>query len=119
MKSDAVVFDLNNTLRDKSGKPRKHILKKAQKDSKKEDVIIMSGETDKDRPKAENWLKEHDVDYTKLEMRPEGDSEHDDKVKEKLLSKDVSRQFKVKKAYDDKLENVKMFKNHGIKAKKV
>jgi len=97
MKSDAVVFDLNNTLRKEDGKPRKHLLKKAQKDSKKEDVIIMSGERSEDRPEAENWLKKHDVDYAKLEMRPKGDSEHDEKVKEKLLSKDVSRQFKVKK----------------------
>ena len=119
MKSDAVVFDLNNTLRKKSGKPRKDLLEKAQKDSKKESVIIMSGERAEDRPEAENWLKKHDVDYAKLEMRPEGDSEHDDKVKAKLLDKDVSRQFKVKKAYDDKSENVKMFKDHGIKAKRV
>jgi FMN phosphatase YigB (HAD superfamily) len=118
-KSKAVIFDLNNTLRKKSGEPRQKILNKAQKDSKKENVIIMSGETDKDRPKAENWLKEHDVDYAKLEMRPSGDSEPDEKVKADLLTKDVSRQFKVNKAYDDKSSNVKMFKKHGIKAKKV
>ena len=119
MKSDAVIFDLNNTLRDKSGKPRKHILKKAQKDSKKEDVIIMSGETDKDKPQAEKWLKNHDVDYTKLEMRPKGDTEPDEVVKDKLLKKDVSRQFKVKEAFDDKKKNVKMFRKEGIKAKEV
>ena len=48
-KKDAVVFDLNNTLRKKSGKPRQHILDKAQKDIKKENVVVISGESSKDQ----------------------------------------------------------------------
>jgi hypothetical protein len=118
-KKDAVVFDLNNTLRSKSGKPRQHILHKAHKDQKKEAVVIMSGESEKDRPEARSWLDKEGLSKAKLEMRPKGDREHDDVVKEHLLSEHASRQFKIKKAYDDKKSNVDMFKKHGIKAKKV
>jgi phosphoglycolate phosphatase-like HAD superfamily hydrolase len=115
----AVVFDLNKTLRKKSGKPRHDILKKAKKAEDKESVIVISGESDKDRKEARGWLDSHGLDEAQLEMRPNGDTEHDDKVKERILTDKVSRQFKVKKAYDDKPANVKMFEEHGIKAKKV
>ena len=118
-KKDAVVFDLNNTLRKKSGEPRQDILNKAHKDQKKEKVIIMSGETTKDMPEARAWLNKEGLGKAKLEMRPEGAKEHDEAVKEHLLSEHASRQFKIKKAYDDKQSNVDMFKKHGIKAKKV
>ena len=79
----------------------------------------MSGETDKNRSSAKNWLDKEGLSDANLMMRPKGDSSHDDVEKEHLLSKKVSRQFKVEKAYDDQKNNVKMFKKHGIKAKKV
>jgi hypothetical protein len=118
-KKDAVVFDLNNTLRKKSGEPRHHILDKAQKDIKKENVVVISGESSKDQSEARSWLDTHGLKKAKLDMRPQGDTESDDREKAGILDRMVSRQFKVKKAYDDKSSNVKMFKNHGIKAKKV
>jgi hypothetical protein len=118
-KKDAVVFDLNNTLRKKSGKPRHHILDKAKKDEKKEEVVVLSTEPEKGRNEARSWLNTHGLNKAELKMRPKGDVEHDEKVKEEVLKNKISRQFKVKKAYDDKYSNVKMFKEHGIKAKKV
>jgi FMN phosphatase YigB (HAD superfamily) len=118
-KKDAVVFDLNNTLRKKSGEPRRHILDKAKKDIKKEKVIIISGESSKDQNEARSWLDTHGLKNAELDMRPKGDTESDDNEKAGILGRMVSRQFTVKKAYDDKPKNVKMFKAHGIKAKKV
>ena len=117
-KEKAVVFDLNNTLRKEGGAPKKHILSKAEKDEKKEKVIILSGEKVKDYADARSWLDEHHLDKAELKMRPKGDVEHDEVEKEHLL-KHISRQFKIKKAYDDKQSNVDMFKKHGIKAKEV
>ena len=119
MKKKAVIFDLNKTLRKESGEPRSHLVKKAKKDAKTEEVIVMSGETDKDRSSARGWLDKEGLSDTKLMMRHKGDTSPDDVEKEHELTKDVSRQFKVNKAYDDKSKNVKMFKKHGIKAKKV
>ena len=118
-KRKAVIFDLNNTLRKKSGKPRHHILDKAKKDEKKEEVVVLSTEPEKGRNEARSWLNTHGLNKAELKMRPKGDIDHDEKVKANILSKDVSRQFKVNEAYDDKKANVNMFKNHGIKAKKV
>jgi hypothetical protein len=115
----AVIFDLNKTLRKESGEPRHHLVKKAKKDAKKEEVIVMSGETDKDRSSAKKWLDKEGLSEAKLMMRPKGDVSHDEMEKERLLTKKVSRQFKVEEAYDDQKKNVKMFKKHGIKAKKV
>ena len=117
-KEKAVIFDLNSTLRKESGEPKKHILKKAEKDEKKEKVIILSGEQAKDYSDARSWLDEHHLNRAELKMRPKGEVAHDEVEKEHLLSH-VSRQFKVEKAYDDKPANVKMFKKHGIKAKEV
>jgi hypothetical protein len=118
-KKDAVVFDLNNTLRKKSGKPRHHILNKAKKDEKKEEVIVLSTEPEKGKSEARRWLNSHGLEDAELKMRPTGDVEHDEKVKADILKDKISRQFKVKKAYDDKPKNVKMFKKQGIKAKRV
>jgi hypothetical protein len=50
---------------------------------------------------------------------PKKDTESDAREKAGILDQMVFRQFNVKKAYDDKDSNVKMFKEHGIKAKKV
>jgi FMN phosphatase YigB (HAD superfamily) len=118
MKKKAVVFDLNKTLRKGSGEPRQHILKKAKKDKDKEAVLVISGETDKDRGEAREWLDEHHLKDAQLYMRPKGERAHDDVEKAKILDK-VSRQFKIKKAYDDKPENVEMYREKGIKAKRV
>ena len=119
MKKKAVIFDLNKTLRKESGEPRSHLVKKAKKDAKKEEVIVMSGETNKDRSSARGWLDKEGLSDDKLIMRPKGDASHDEVEKERALTKKVSRQFKVEKAYDDQENNVKMFKKHGIEAKKV
>ena len=119
MKKKAVIFDLNSTLRKKNGKPRHHVLKKAEKESKKEQVIVLSGEPDKDYPEARSWLNKHNLANANLDMRPSTDHSHDESEKEHILENHISRQFKVSKAYDDKSANVKMFKKHGINAKEV
>ena len=118
MKKKAVVFDLNKTLRKESGKPHQHILKKAKKDKDKETVLVISGESVQNHDEAREWLDEHHLKNAQLYMRPKGEKAHDEIEKAKILDK-VSRQFEIKKAYDDKPENVKMYKAKGIKAKRV
>jgi predicted SPOUT superfamily RNA methylase MTH1 len=118
-KKDAVIFDLNNTLRKKSGKPRHSVLKKAKKDEKKEQVVVVSGEPNKNYNEARGWLDSHNLSNAMLDMRPKNEKEPDSIEKAHLLTHRLSKQFKIKKAYDDKPSNVKMFKSHGIKAKEV
>lgn len=138
-KKKAVVFDLDNTLayikdeeahhksrhesfaKEASHAPEiKKNVKKFKKDAKKEDVVILTARSEHYKPETEAWLNKHGLKPDKLVMRPADDTMTPDaKLKHKLLDKDISPQFKVKKAYDDKEKNVKMFRKHGIKAKKV
>jgi len=118
-KKAAAIFDLNNTLRKKSGQPRHHILDKAKKDEKKEEVIVLSTENERGRSEARSWLDTNGMKEAELKMRPKGDVEHDEKVKDKILKHKITRQFKVKEAYDDKPKNVEMYKSEGVKAKQV
>lgn len=118
-KKKAVIFDFNGTLAKKSGKPVKRMVKKALKDEKKEHVIILTGEDRSKVPATKKWLKKEGLGKTELDVRPEHNNESDYREKAHMLDAHISKQFKVKKAYDDKRANVKMFKEHGIDAKKV
>jgi len=118
-KKKAVIFEFNGTLAKKSGKPVKRMVKKALKDEKKEHVIILTGEDRSKVPATKKWLKKEGLGKTELDVRPEHNNESDYREKAHMLDAHISKQFKVKKAYDDKRANVKMFKEHGIDAKKV
>lgn len=117
-KKKAVIFDFNDTLAKKSGKPKKHVLKKAIKDEGKEHVIVLSSEEHNKKNGTEEWLRGHGLGKAELDVRPTGNKEDDSREKAHELNK-ISRQFDVVKAYDDKEKNVKMFKRHGIQAKEV
>lgn len=122
MPKKAVVFDFNGTLAKDHGSKAPEIkknVKKLHKEQKKHDIVVLTSRSDEERDEVSNWLTKHDIHPDELVMRPKGNKESDVDVKEDLLEDKVSRQFKVKKAYDDKKKNVKMFKKQGIKAKKV
>ena len=97
-KKDAVIFDLNNTLRKESGKPRHRILKKAKKDEKKEQVIVVTGESNQNYDEARGWLDKHNLSDAMLDMRPKDEKEPDSAEKANVLTHRLSRQFKIKKA---------------------
>lgn len=119
-KQKAVIYDFNDTLRkESSGNPRKHILKKAIKDEKKEHVIVLTAEPASKKSETESWLRSHGLGKAELDVRPAGVTGGDSSEKAHELTDKISKQFDVVKAYDDKKKNVKMFKAHGIKAKKV
>ena len=92
---------------------------KLHKKEKKNDIVVLTARSEKDRGEVEGWLNKHNIHPDELVMRPKGDKENDSKVKKHLLKDKVSRQFNVKEAYDDEKQNVKMYKKQGIRAKKV
>ena len=119
-KEKAVIFDFNDTLRkESSGKPKKHVLKKAIKDEKKEHLIVLTAEPHSKKGETESWLRSHGLGKAELDVRPTGLAESDSREKAHELNTKISKQFDVVKAYDDKEKNVEMFKHHGIKAKEV
>lgn len=115
----ATIFDWHGTLTrsDRSDKPNKKMLKKAEKADDNGDVVVLTSSPDKEL--VEGWLDKHDVDYDKLIARPKNNKEPDYRVKERLLKSEVEPDYKVTKAYDDKSKNRKMFRKQGIRAEKV
>jgi FMN phosphatase YigB (HAD superfamily) len=119
-KEKAVIFDFNGTLRKEgSNKPRKNVLKKAIKAEKKEHVIVLTAEPKSKKDETEYWLKSHGLGKIKLDVRPTGLTESDSREKAHEFDTKISKQFDVIKAYDDKKENVNMFKKHGVRAKEI
>lgn len=139
-KKEAVVYDLDGTLVDtmkyeehhkhkhegfakeaEDAKPIKKNVKKLKKDEKKgKNIVILTARSAHYEGETKDWLKKHDIDADEVVMRPKDDSKTSDQViKNRLLDEKVTPKYKVSKAYDDKGKNVKMFKRHGIKAKKV
>lgn len=139
-KKDAVVFDLDGTLANPKDHELKHNkryeawakeaenapeikdnVKKFKKDEKKGDkMIVLTARNDAYRPETEDWLKKHNIKADELLMRPKHDTEESDaNTKSDILEGHILPRYKVKKAYDDRTKNVKMFKKHGIKAKEV
>jgi hypothetical protein len=141
-RADTVVFDLDGTLADNmtyekhhKGKNGKHpqfaaealevgthgkIVDKVHK-AKEEgnNVVILTARSSHYRDETKKWLAKNGIPYDALVMRPSDNLSSDKKVKRELLEEDILPKFDVKKAYDDKKKNVKMFDKLGIDAKKV
>lgn len=138
-RNDAKVFDLDGTLamttdpknRHKSQHPKfaaeaadapvnEDILKKMKKARDNGDsVVILTARSSDYRDLTKKWLAKNGVPYDALVMRPHENQKNDQKVKRSLLEEDILPKFDVKKAYDDRKKNVKMFDSLGIDAKRV
>lgn len=135
----AVIFDLDGTIADTTDPKGHHkinhdgfrqhinaadanhkIVEKVRKAKDKgRDVVILTARSAHYRTDTKTWLHKHGVPYDSLLMRPIDDHRKDEVVKEDILKENVLPNFDIKKAYDDKAKNVKMFRSEGIKAKKV
>jgi uncharacterized HAD superfamily protein len=139
-RTDTVVFDLDGTIADdmKYEKHHKHrnedfaqealnvpvnedILEKMKKAEKKgENIVILTARSAHYRDETKKWLHKNNIPFDALVMRPTDKlKKSDSKIKRDLLDEDVLPKFDVKKAYDDKKKNRKMFEKRGIDAKGV
>ena len=139
-RKDAVLFDLDGTLAETMTFAKHHKdrhepfarealevdarpklvdkLKKLREDG--DAVVILTARSEDYRSETKKWLHENHIPYDALVMRPKSDTtEPDKKVKKELLEEDILPKFDIKKAYDDKKKNVKMFEKLGIDAKHV
>ena len=135
----AILFDLDGTIADTEDVAALHKIKhpdflKEVKDAdpfpqmvaklkkvkdKGRDIVIMTARSAHYRKETKDWLNRHDIPYDALYMRHEGDERNDKKVKKEILKEEVLPHFDIKKAYDDKKKNVRMFRKEGIDAERV
>jgi phosphoglycolate phosphatase-like HAD superfamily hydrolase len=141
-RADTVVFDLDGTIADTMKYEKHHKGKKGKnsnfaqealhvgvnsdildkmKDArdKGDNVVILTARSAHYREETKRWLSKNEIPYDALVMRPTDNKEKDAKVKRELLEEDILPKFDVKKAYDDRKKNRKMFDKLGIKAKGV
>lgn len=82
-------------------------------------VIVMSGRDAICRPETEAWLKQHQVSYDHLYMRPEGDQRPDNLIKEELFFQNVDGNFNVRIVLDDRNQVVEQWRAMGLKVYQV
>jgi hypothetical protein len=64
--------------------------------------------------KTAEWLDRHSIRYTRLFMRPDGDSRPDDILKEEILDRDILPHWIPEMALDDRDRVVAMWRRRGI-----
>lgn len=77
-------------------------------------IILLSGRDSVCRPETEAWLKEFDIPYTHLFMRPENNMQKDSIVKEELFFTNVAPYYNVEAVFDDRPQVVRMWHDIGI-----
>ena len=78
-------------------------------------VILCTGRGEENRKVTEDWLKKHDIEYSRLYMRSEGDYRSDDIVKKELLDNIVNDYgWKPDLWFDDRPRVVKMLRENGV-----
>jgi len=135
----AIIFDLDGTLADtedyealhkinsdefravaRHAEPYPQMVAKAIEAKRAgRDVVILTARSAHYRKDTTEWLHKHGIPYDQLYMRPIDNKEKDKKIKKEILEDQILPNFRVKKAYDDKKKNVKMFLKEGIDAEQV
>ncbi len=77
-------------------------------------IFLLSGREDKFRDKTERWLKNNEIEYTGLYMRPTGDSRKDHVVKQELFENHIKGRYNVVAVVDDRLRVCRMWHRLGL-----
>lgn len=78
------------------------------------EVILLSGRQSEYRPHTERWLDKHQIGYTELYMRAEGDRRSDCLVKAELFDRHVRDSFTVTHVLDDRNRVVYLWRKLGL-----
>lgn len=132
-KSLAYIFDIDGTLADHKGvrspfdyskvshdKPMESV--KAVYEALKNDgywIVVVSGRDSVCRQDTEEWLSNNEIEYDELFMRPEGNTEKDYKIKQRIFWKDIVPRYDVMGVFDDRLQVCRMWHSIGVPVFKV
>jgi len=77
-------------------------------------IVAVSGRNEIARGLTETWLSLHNVPFSELFMRADGDFRPDDLVKEELFRRHIEPRYHVIGAIDDRDRVVKMWRRLGL-----
>jgi hypothetical protein len=83
-------------------------------DTYQEHIIIFSGRNDKYSEQTIEWLKYHDIRYSKLFMRANGDTRPDYEVKKEMFDTVIRDKYNVEFVFDDRPQIVDLWKSLGL-----
>jgi phosphoglycolate phosphatase-like HAD superfamily hydrolase len=134
-KHPCFVFDLDGTLCDVShrrqwvatkpknwdawnagiseDKPNTPVLETLRALSRQFDIVLVSGRGSEYRAVTVDWLRAHEIHFSALYMRAEGDHRPDDEIKSELAD-EVEKTYKVLGVFDDRKRVVDMWIKRGI-----
>jgi acid phosphatase class B len=137
---DAVIFDIDGTLSTIS-KERQELIRKRSWDKfhrlsicaevNKEvvaslvahweagiKIILLTARPERWRESTIHWLEKNDIPFDSLRMRIDGDKRRSNHSKKEHV-KDILDWHNVLEAYDDRQQDIDLFKSFGIKTIKV
>jgi predicted kinase len=118
----AIIVDVDGTLADKGDRSPfqwdkvgedtvkneiKEIVTRYKADTK---IIIFTGRDGVCEPETKAWLKEHDIHFDLLYIRPKGNMEKDSIIKRKLFDDHIRNKYFVRFVLDDRNQVVDMWR---------
>jgi FMN phosphatase YigB (HAD superfamily) len=79
-------------------------------------VVIMTARSDKHTSATVHWLDEHEIPYSDVFFRPDGDDRKDYVVKEEMFHRHIVPVYRPVLALDDNPAIISMWKRLGIPA---
>jgi hypothetical protein len=83
-------------------------------ETKKYELILVSGRSEDQRTVTEQWLIWNEIPFDRLIMRPSGDFRADVEVKKEILEKIRCENKEILLAIDDRQSVVDMWRENGI-----
>lgn len=83
-------------------------------ETKRFEIIIVTGRMEGARKITEEWLKSNSIPFERIVMRPDKDFRPDHEIKKEILAKFKAENKDILFAVDDRQQVVNMWRNNGI-----
>lgn len=83
-------------------------------DFKIPEIIVVSGRDEVCLPETVEWLKDHNIKYKEIYMRPNGDYRPDWQVKEDIW-REICKDYNILAGFDDRMQVVRRGRSLGLK----
>jgi predicted kinase len=77
-------------------------------------IFLVSGRSEDHRPHTERWLRAKEIEYTKLFMRPSGDTREDSIIKREIYEANFKDKYRIMGWFDDRLRVCREIHNLGL-----